>query len=150
MKLFKLIGILFICIVGFYLALFAYGYIKSTGYDETAIPYIKKVIPEISSWDIDVLKKYSSAEALNNVSDRDLIKLMRFFSKLGEFRSMDEPQFVNVTTNTDISNGNQTIATFAIVGYYDNGEANITLSLLEVEGGFQIYHLKITSPALIE
>jgi len=123
---------------------------KSSEYSETAVPYINEKIPELSTWDPEVAKKYLAPGILAETKDEDLEKLMRWFSKLGALQSIEEPQFINVSSNATVANGQQTIATYTIMAHYENGDAAITMRLLEVEGGFKIYQFHLNSNALID
>jgi len=109
-KFLKIIGIIFLCIIALFGAIATYTYLKSAEYKETAVPYIKEKIPELSLWNPEVAKKYLAPEALEITKDEDLAKLMRWFSKLGNLKSFDEPQFVNVSSSATLSKGQQTIA----------------------------------------
>jgi hypothetical protein len=128
----------------------AYFYLKSHEYSKTAVPYIKKVIPEISTWDPVVSKKYMAADVLASLKDEDLNKLMHWLSKLGSLKSIEEPSFVNVSTSATVKNGKQTIATYTILAHYEHGDANITMRLLEFNNGFKVYQFNVNSNALIE
>ena len=148
-KVLKVIGIIFLCIIALFGAIATYTYMKSAQYEKTAVPYIKEKIPELSSWDPNVAKKYFAPEVLEITKDEDLIRLMRWFSKLGALKGIEEPQFINVSSSATVSNGQQTIASYTILAHYENGDANITIRLLEVENGFKIYQFHISSMALI-
>ncbi len=149
-KVFKVLGIIFLFTIISFGAIGVYTYLKTSEYSKTAVPYIKEKIPKLSSWDLAVAKQYLAPQVLETTKDEDLKKLMRWFSKLGSLKSIEEPQFVNVTSSATVANGKQTIATYTILANYENGVANITMRLLEVEDGFQIYQFHINSNALID
>lgn len=149
-KVLKVLGIVFLVIVVFFSAIGVYTYLKSSEYSKTAVPYIKEKIHELSSWDSDVAKQYLAPQVLEMTKDEDLDKLMNWFSKLGSLKNIEEPQFVNVTSSATLANGQQTIATYTILANYENGVANITMRLLEVKDGFQIYQFHINSNALMD
>jgi len=149
-KLLKVLGIIFLSIIVLFGTIGIYTYMKSSEYSETAVPYIKEKIPELSTWDAAVTKKYLAPEILAKTEDEDLEKLMRWFSKLGHLKNIEEPQFVNVSSNVTVSNGQQTIATYTILAHYENGDATITMRLLEIDGGFKIYQFHLNSNALID
>ncbi len=148
-KVFKILGIIFLLIIILFAGVAAYTYMKSSEYSKTAIPYINEKIPELSTWESSVAKKYLAPEILAKTQDADLERLMRWFSKLGSLKSIEEPQFINVSSITTISSGQQTIVTYTILAHYEKGDATITMRLLEVEGGFQIYQFHLNSNALI-
>ena len=142
-KLLKILGVVFVCLACIVGVFAGYFYIKSAKYEKTAVPYIKEKIPELSTWDPAVSKKYMAPEVLELIKDDELNKLMHWLSKLGRLKGIEEPQFVNVSTSATTEHGKQTIATYNIAAHYENGDANITMRLLEVEGGFQIYQFYV-------
>lgn len=149
-KILKVLGIIFLVIVILIASLFAYTYLKSSEYNEEALPYIEKVIPELSTWNTKILKKYSAPEALANIKDEEFEKLMRWFSKLGNLKSIEKPKFVNFSNYSSLENGQKTILSYTILAHYENGDALIEMSLLEVENGFQVYRFHLNSSALID
>jgi len=146
----KVLGIIFLFIIILFGSVGIYTYMKSSEYSETAVPYINEKIPELSTWDHEVAKKHLAPGILAETKDEDLEKLMRWFSKLGALQSIEEPQFINVSSSATIANGQQTIATYTIIAHYENGDAAITMGLLEVEDGFKIYQFHLNSNALID
>ena len=61
---------IFVFVTGFS-AYFYYGYYQSSQYDGTVIPYIQKVLPELSTWDPEVVKQYMAPEVLGTVTDKN-------------------------------------------------------------------------------
>lgn len=149
-KALKILGIIFLAIIIVISSLFAYTYLKSSEYNEEAIPYIEKVIPELSTWNTEIVKKYSAPEALANIKDEELEKLMRWFSKLGNLKSIEKPKFVNFSNYSSLESGQKTILSYNIIAHYENGDALIEMRLLEVENGFQVYRFNLNSSALID
>jgi hypothetical protein len=145
-----LIGIVIVIfvIVGLFASIGGWAYYKSSSYEKTAVPFIEKVIPELSMWDIYTFREYLSQEFIDETSDEDLNKIIGFMSKMGDFYSMDAPKFVHV--NTTMGNESVTLITYSVSGYYENGDANITIILREIVGGFEVYKFHIDSPALMK
>lgn len=48
-----------------------------------------------------------------------------------------------------VGNGKQTIVTYTIPAHYQNGDATITIRLLEDGKDFKLYHFNLQSMALI-
>ena len=144
-----MLGIIFLSIITFFVAIGAYTYMKQSEYSKTAVPYIKEKIPELSTWDPVIAKKYLVPEVLAETNDDDLEKLMRWFSKLGRLKSIEEPQFVSVSSSVTTKNGQRTMVTYTINTHYENGTAVITMKLLEAEDSFQIYQFQLNSNAFI-
>ena len=115
---------------------------KATELETTAVPFIKKVVPEISTWKMDVFKRYVTQESNDNTSDEDLAKLLKVFSKLGSLKSIDEISFIKIN--------NFVYLTYRIEASYENGPATINLILKETNGNFEISHCNIESWVIFE
>jgi hypothetical protein len=114
-------------------------------YDATAVPFIEKTVPEITAeWDPAVAKRYMIPQATVS-GDQDLAKLFAYFSKLGKLQSMETPRFVSLLVDANTG----TIITYAAPAKFTAGAATITVRLLSVGDGFQIYLFHIDSFALI-
>lgn len=149
-NIFKWLGIIFLGLISLIIIVAVYTGYKQSEYNETAVPYINKVIPIISEWDIEKAKPLFVSATFENTSDEDLEKLFRWFSKLGTLKNIEEPTFAQVLSGATIQDGASTIVTYTVVGHYENGDANITIRLLDLEDSFKIYHFKMNSLALIE
>ena len=148
-KFLKILGIIFLSIIVIFALIVGWTYWKYTEYKETAVPYIKENIPRLSGLNAEVVKSLLAPSVLKVTKDEDLEKLMKWFSKLGDLKDIEEPQFVNVTTSATVVHGKQTIVTYSIPAHYQNGDATITMRLLEVGEGFKVYQFHLASMALI-
>ncbi|WDE06736.1 hypothetical protein SG34_007480 [Thalassomonas viridans] len=149
-KILKAIGItilvlLFLTIVA---AIWA-GY-KSAGYEETAVPYINKAIPEISKWQPDIMKSYMAPEPLAQVSEDDFLEMVRILSKMGKLISTETPVFQSVNSSSTVSDGSMTLVTYHIPAKYENGDANLIVVLKEKDESFEVYYFKVESMALFK
>ena len=149
-KILKWVGIFLLGLVVLFVLLAAYTGYKQSEYSETAVPYIKKVIPIISEWNPEKSKPLFVPSTFDNVSDEDFSKLFKWFSKLGALKSIDEPQFSRVTSSTTVREGAHTIITYGVLAHYENGDAQISIRLLDLGNSFEIYHFNLNSQALIE
>jgi len=149
-KILKWIGIFLLGLIVLFALLAAYMAYKQSEYNETALPYIKKVIPIISEWNPEKSRPLFVASTFDNVSDEDYSKLFNWFSELGVLNSMDEPEFLKVTSGATVREGASTIVSYGVLAHYENGDAQITISLLDLGSSFEIYHFNLKSKALIE
>ncbi|QQX78962.1 hypothetical protein JK628_15515 [Shewanella sp. KX20019] len=149
-NMFKWLGIIFLGFISLIIIVAVYSGYKQSEYNETAVPYIKKVIPIISEWDIEKAKPLFVSATFENTSDEDFEKLFRWLSKLGTLKNIEDPTFTQVHSGATIQDGTSTIVTYTVIGHYENGDATITIRLLDSEDSFEIYHFKINSLALIE
>lgn len=149
-KILKWLGIVLLGIILLFILVAAYTGYKQSEYKETAVPYINKVIPVISEWDAEKAKPFFVPSTFDNVSKDDFEKLFRWFSKLGSFQSMEEPEFNQVLSGATIREGASTIVTYTVLTHYENGDAQITIRLLDLGKSFEVYHFNVNSTAFIE
>lgn len=148
-KILLVFGALFLLLLLAIGAFFVWIKFQETKFNTTAVPYIEKAVPEISQWDAEVLKAYLAPEALAAAPDADLVKLVEFFKKLGAFVSMEAPVFQGVFKGVNTEHGAQTILTYTVKAKYGNGDANITIKLLDKGGEFKVYYFNVNSKALM-
>ncbi|MDF0534149.1 hypothetical protein PY479_07660 [Shewanella sp. A32] len=149
-KILKWFGVILLGIILLFILVAVYTGYKQSGYKETAVPYIKEVIPAISEWDTEKAKQFFVPSTFDNVSQDDFEKLFRFFSKLGSLKSMDEPVFNQVQAGATIQEGANTIVTYTVLAHYENGDAQITIRLLDLGGSFEVYYFNVNSTVFIE
>lgn len=121
---------------------------QATGYNATALPYIEEVLPEISKWDEKVMKSYMAEETLFNISEYDFKTMMASLTKLGELRTMGEPEFQAVNTVKSREGITSTIVTYNMTAKYTNGDADLILVLKQTADSYKIYRFNVDSKAL--
>lgn len=119
-------------------------------YDAVAVPYIKTIIPEVSKWNLESIKPLMAPEVLETIPDDKFSAVMAWFSKLGEFKSMAEPEFKKVYTEGETEIGKQMIVIYDVDAKYTNGDALITLKLLDRGGSYELFHFNVSSSVLVE
>ncbi|RLB69239.1 MAG: hypothetical protein DRH07_11110 [Deltaproteobacteria bacterium] len=140
---------IFVFITGFS-AYFYYGYYQSSQYDGTVIPYIQEVLPEISTWDPEIVKQYLAPAVLRTVTDEDLTKIMGALAKIGELQSIGEVKFKKKATGGAGDLVQQPVITYTVTAQYSTGEAIVTLSLLDKGGSYDVFHFNFKSDALFK
>jgi len=123
---------------------------KASQYEETAVPYIKMVIPEISKWDPQIIKKYMPAASLAQTSDEKIINITQHLSKLGALKKMHQPSFSSEDLDVKIAGVKNTIISYEINAEYENGDAVITLGLQKEGSTYRVHNFKINSSVLTE
>ena len=118
-------------------------------FDKTAIPYIRTVIPQISTWDPETVRALMAPEIAANIPDERFVRAMHLFSKLGALQSIDEPKFSEASVDQETEIGKQTIVEYKIDAQYENSEAEITLQLLERGESYEIYRFNFSSELLL-
>jgi len=125
-----------------------YMHYQSVQYENTALPYVKMVIPEISKWDSEIIKQYMSPEVLAGISEDNLQNTVSNLSKLGSLIKMREPKYSNSDTFPTKSGIEIKIVTYKIDAEYENGNADITLGLLEKGESFQVHNFNMNPKML--
>jgi hypothetical protein len=149
-KIFQWVGIFIIGIILLFVVIGIFSGYKAAEYKDTAVPYIKNVIPKISEWNAETSKQFFVSSTFDDVSDEDFSKIFQWFSKLGRLKSIEEPIFTQVHSAATVTEGANTIVTYGVAAHYENGDAQITIKLLDLGEAFEIYHFNINSVALIE
>ena len=149
-KVLMVFGGIFLVIVLAFAGMGLFAWYKSSQYDDTAVPYIKATIPEISTWNTELIKGYMAPQVLDETTDENFEKIINYLSKLGALITLGEPSFTRIHTGANIESGKQTIVTYTIDAVYENGDAVITMSLLDRGNSFQVYKFHINSMALAE
>ena len=121
---------------------------KASQYEATAVPYLKMVVPELSKWDPEIIKSYMTSQSLQGTSEEKLVTIVSYLSKLGNLERMEDPEFsqVDVVRTNDYSETN--IVTYKIDAQYENGDAVISIGLLDQGGSFRIHNFNFNSEVL--
>ena len=112
------------------------------------MPYLKMVVPELSKWDPEIIKSYMTSQSLQGTSEEKLVTIVSYLSKLGNLERMEDPEFlqVDVVRTNDYSEIN--IVTYKIGAQYENGDAVISIGLLDQGGSFRIHNFNFNSEIL--
>jgi hypothetical protein len=127
---------------------FGYGYIQSTRFDPTVVPYIEQAVPQLSRWDVDATKALLDEEALRRVSDDDLATMMNYLTRIGELQSMARPRFKSTSKAMTTGAVERDVVSYQVAAEYSSGPAEITLSLVERDGTYALLHFNFQSQAL--
>lgn len=149
-KFFILLACWFGAIVSVVLGSYIYSHFQAGNYDDRALPYISRVVPEISKWDPGITRSLMAAEVLENVSEEQLAQVMELFSRMGRLQSMETPEFEKVLSEEKTENGMRAIVAYEANAQYENGEALININLLEQDGAFKVYRFNLSSAALAD
>lgn len=149
-KFFILLACWFGAIVSVVVGSYIYSHFQAGNYDDRALPYISRVVPEISKWDPGITRSLMAAEVLENVSEEQLAQVMELFSRMGRLQSMETPEFEKVLSEEKTESGMRAIVAYEANAQYENGEALININLLEQDGAFKVYRFNLSSAALAD
>lgn len=127
---------------------FIYGYVQSSRFDPTVIPYIEQAIPQLSRWDVAATKALLDEEALNRVTDEDLMQMMNYLTRIGELQDFDKPRFKSTSKAMTTGAIERDVVTYLIKTRYNTGPAELTLSLVDRDGQYRLLHFNFQSQAL--
>ena len=133
-----------------YVGIGAYKNHEAAQYNDTAIPYIKSAIPEISKWDKDIFYNYLSSEAKENIDKDDMANIFIVFSKMGSLISYEDPEFSKSDSYAPASGETKTIVTYNVDAKYENGDATLTFTLVGVNEKVELHHFNLRSIALLQ
>lgn len=140
-----IIGIVFLVLLG--VGGIGFGILAYEGYqlDASSKAYVDNNIhPIIDNWSADELTKRESAQFHQATSDENLAKLFDEFKKLGPLKSYEGSKGdakMNATPT-----GLQITAVYVISATFQNGKAQIKLSLIRENGQWQILGFRVDSP----
>lgn len=149
-KILRFMGMFVLLIIGLVSLMGAWTYYKASAYESTAVPYVVETVSELSKWDVEVAKQYMAPEVMKTVSDEDWHKLFKFLSKMGRLNALEEPVFTNIRSVATIDEGAMTLVQYSVLGHYENGDANITIVLKDLEDSFEVFKFSLNSLALVE
>jgi len=147
---FILIIVWFITIAVVIISPFVYDRYQATKFTDTAVPYVKQIIPIVSKWDPVAIRELMVAEVSATISDDKFAQTMVWFSKLGALQSMAEPDFQAVDSGGMTVIGMQTIVEYEVDAKYGNGDALLNIKLLERDGLFELYSFNLSSEVLLD
>jgi len=141
--------VIFVLVTGFS-AFFIYGSMQSSEYDGTAIPYIKETLPQISTWDAEIVKQLMAPEVLETVSAENLTNILAALADIGELQSIGDATFKNKSTGGNVQSAKDPVITYEVEAQYSTGDATVTISLIDRGESYEIYHFNFKSKALFQ
>ncbi len=125
-----------------------YMWKQASQYEETALPYVKAVVPELTTWDTDVIKSYMAEEIVRKTTDENFVKIIEYLSRMGKLIKAEEPSFAAVNTGAGVDGINKTYISYNIDAVFEKGEGVINIVLLDKGDSFEIQKFHISSLAL--
>jgi len=127
---------------------FLYKAYQGEQYKETALPFVKEVIPIVSEWDADKTRAMMAPEAVAEIPAENFVKAMNLFSQLGTLESVDEPKFDEVVEIAREGENVTTLLNYKVVARYSNGVAQYKIQLIDRGDRFQLYNFNVSSETL--
>lgn len=149
-KFLKILGSFFLVLIILLVGGFVWFNLTSAEYVEEATPYLDENLPDALSWDYERLKPLLTPEAEEAFESERGKKVYRFFSRLGQLKSVEEPEFLAAKSGVSIGSGSYDITKFSMLGEFENGPARITVTLASVDTGYKIHYLHLSSDVFLE
>ena len=119
--------------------------IKANQYDETVVPYLQSALPDLVSWQFESLQLLLSPSAKGDFENEKMRDAYRSFKQLGEFRSMQKPQYLGHASSSSAVLGEIEVIDYQVVVELDSGPATIKLKLFNDGKSYFIHHFSIQS-----
>ena len=114
--------------------------IRADRYDESAVPYLRIVVPSLVEWQIEPLLPLLSPDARQDFENEDLRNAYLGFSRLGTLQSMQKPQFLASSSAISKSLGEVEFVDYEVTAQFDTGPARIKLKLLHHGQDYYLHH----------
>jgi hypothetical protein len=131
-------------------AFFVYTNMQSSQYEDTAVPYIRQILPIISTWDPVLAKDYMATEVLARVTPAELESLMLTLSQIGELKSIDKVKFKNKASGENVTLDKYPLVSYTLETQYTSGRVKVTISLLDKGDSFEVFHFNFQTAALTQ
>jgi hypothetical protein len=149
-KFFITIGFILLVAVLVFTGIKFYSQQQAAQYADTAVPYVKMVVPEISNWNPENIIKLMPEESLKSTQKEKITAIVKYLSRLGALVTMEEPDFKKVVTKVTDAGEGVTVVTYTVAAEYEQGGAEMTISLLDEGNSYQVYNFNINSEALAQ
>ena len=140
---FALILMVAFAVVGIGFNLYASKYL------DAATPYLEQNMPAVVSWDFERLKPLLTPESRAVFETEQGQRVYKMFSKLGRLTSLDAPKFLNAKAGVALDKEPYEVINFSILGHFEAGDVEITLTLVTAGDSYQIDYINMGSDAFL-
>lgn len=122
---------------------------KAMETNDQANAYSAKILPDIAKdWDINTLGKYASKEFQEQVSEADILALLKVYKeKLGKYKSSEEFSSTGFEAKTN-TEGSYVLVTTKALAEFEKGKGSVTLEVLNRKNEWKLLSIEINSEAL--
>lgn len=121
---------------------------KEAEFKNTAVPFIKDVIPKLSQWDPELSHSLMAPSALKKIPRDYFDKVVITMGRLGTLEELQEPVFEEVYSGSTLDGQEQTVVSYTVDARYSSGPAEITISLINNGESFDVNSFNVHSEAL--
>lgn len=127
---------------------FIYSAYQDSQYEETAVPYIREVLPQLAQWNVEKTRQLLAPEALKEIAPENLERAMRLFAQLGTLQKMGDPVFNEVFDDDRVPTAPRTLVTYQVPVTFSQGEALFKIQLIDRGDHFQVFNFNLSSETL--
>lgn len=127
-----------------------YAFITTSNDKAEVTPYLKEKMPIVATWKLEKFSPFLTDSAREVFEQERGQKILSAFSKLGEFKSFEEPQFIESKSGVSTERGSYDIVIFSMVGHFENDAAQIIVTLSRESNELLIQHIKVNSDVFLE
>jgi hypothetical protein len=148
-KVSKLAGAFFIVTAGLLILFLGYAKLGKVEPEDVYVPYIKSVVPKLTTWKISDYKDLMSEEAIRSMSKEQWDASILMVSKLGVLISIGTP-VLELSSDTTGTDGQRSDATYLVPVTFDTGPADIRLYLRHRDGNVKVRGFEFLSERIFE
>jgi len=134
-------SLIFIVLLLSGLVMYALWYgIRADRYEETAVPYLESIMPELTSWQYDRLQPLLSPGARADFENEKLRAAYLAFSQLGQLQSMGKPQYLADRIETSREQGEIGVVDYRVPLQFASGPALLKIKLAADGKTYHVEH----------
>jgi hypothetical protein len=123
---------------------------KGNDIKKLTLPIVKEFIPVASSWKFEQCKRYFHPTLLAQVPNYKFKMIFKKFSSLGKLKSTEEPQMTGFYTQMLLTGKRCTDVTYQIPAKYENGKAEINITLVNDGNRYKVCRFTINSDLFLK
>ena len=124
--------------------------VNAKRYDDSALPYLDRILPQVTSWNYAQLQPLLSPQARAEFETEKGQQSFRLFSRVGALQSYEKPQYVANRSSTSEGLGDINLVSYSVLALFDTGPATIKISLASDGEQYYLHHLRINSAVFKE
>ena len=133
----------FVCLVLLAICIGLYFYTddQKRYYDKVAIPVVKNILVDVSSWQSEPLLKHLSELAKNTINSNQLNAQLQHYQQFGSLVSIGELEFSRAASALSLFG--QRKINYEPSATFSTGLTKISITLVHEDNSFKIYNLNI-------
>lgn len=110
-------------------------------YQKHALPEVTRILLEISDWREESLSRWLSDETRRSINSEQMAILLAQYRPLGSFLAVKQLKYSKLMGAMNLFGENR--ISYQGIVEFESGDSDITITLLEKDGIYQIYNLNI-------